>query len=170
MASIGSKLRNRLVVNHGSQSPFLDNDDIRPLALKDRTWGQKTYFTFWFSATATGRVPAPARAAPIPSQNANANALVAGWYSGSAAQSTGLNIWEVLGCQAGGWFFIAIIYVLCGRPGAVYHFGFPILNRAAFGIYGAWWPTFNRAVMAIVWNGVNVSWCVGSGTLVTDDD
>lgn len=35
------------------------------------------------------------------------------------------------------------------------HSGFPILNRASFGIFGAWWPTFNRAVMAIVWNGVN---------------
>jgi cytosine/uracil/thiamine/allantoin permease len=33
--------------------------------------------------------------------------------------------------------------------------GFPILNRASFGVFGAWWPTFNRAVMAIVWNGVN---------------
>lgn len=40
---------------------------------------------------------------------------------------------------------------------SVYHVGFPILNRAAFGVFGAWWPTFNRAVMAIVWNGVNVS-------------
>jgi cytosine/uracil/thiamine/allantoin permease len=34
---------------------WLDNDDIRPLAIKDRTWSQKTYFTFWFSAVATGR-------------------------------------------------------------------------------------------------------------------
>ncbi|KAH8891935.1 NCS1 nucleoside transporter [Thozetella sp. PMI_491] len=119
--------------HHGSKNPFLDNDDIRPLALKDRTWGQKTYFVFWFSATAT----------------------VAGWYQGSAALSTGLNIWEVLGCQAGGWLLISLVFVLNGRPGAIYHVGYPILNRAAFGIYGAWWPTFNRAVMAIVWNGVN---------------
>ena len=35
------------------------------------------------------------------------------------------------------------------------HSGFPILSRASFGVFGAWWPTFNRAVMAIVWNGVN---------------
>lgn len=33
--------------------------------------------------------------------------------------------------------------------------GYPILNRASFGVFGAWWPTFNRAMMAIVWNGVN---------------
>ena len=32
---------------------WLDNDDLRPLKLKDRTWTQLTYFTFWFSAAAT---------------------------------------------------------------------------------------------------------------------
>lgn len=32
---------------------WLDNDDLRPLKLKDRTWTQFTYFTFWFSAAAT---------------------------------------------------------------------------------------------------------------------
>jgi NCS1 family nucleobase:cation symporter-1 len=32
---------------------WLDNDDLRPLKLKDRTWTQVTYLTFWFSAAAT---------------------------------------------------------------------------------------------------------------------
>lgn len=50
---------------------------------------------------------------------------------------------------------IAVVIVLNGRAGAKYHIGYPILNRASFGVFGAWWPTFNRAVMAIVWNGVN---------------
>ncbi|KIX01488.1 uncharacterized protein Z518_09214 [Rhinocladiella mackenziei CBS 650.93] len=116
-----------------SKDAWLDNDDIRPLALKDRTWSQKTYFVFWFSAVAT----------------------VANWYSGSAAQATGLSMWDVIGCNIVGWFLVSSIFVLNGRPGAVYHVGFPILNRAAFGVFGAWWPTFNRAVMATVWNGVN---------------
>ncbi|KAL5319416.1 hypothetical protein ACEPPN_012468 [Leptodophora sp. 'Broadleaf-Isolate-01'] len=83
---------------------WLDNDDIRPLKLADRTWNLWTYLTFWFSA---------------------------------------------------GQFLIAIVIVLNGRAGAKYHIGFPIINRASFGVFGAWWPTFNRAVMAIVWNGVN---------------
>jgi len=29
---------------------WLDNDDIRPLKLQDRTWNLWTYLTFWFSA------------------------------------------------------------------------------------------------------------------------
>jgi len=56
MTSIASKLRRRLVVQGAQETSFLDNDDIRPLSLKDRSWTQTTYFTFWFSAAATGIV------------------------------------------------------------------------------------------------------------------
>ena len=92
----------------------------------------------------------------MPSPHSKLTLIVATWYSGSAAQSFGLNLWEVLGCQITGWVLIATIFVLNGRAGAVYHVGFPVNCRAAFGVFGAWWPTFNRAVMATVWNGVNV--------------
>ncbi|TDZ38997.1 Uridine permease [Colletotrichum trifolii] len=112
---------------------LLSNDDIRPLKLADRTWTKYTYFTFWFSAVAT----------------------VSNWYASSTAQALGLSIWESLLCAFGGQCLIAAIITLNGRPGATYHVGFPVFCRTAFGIYGAWWPTFNRAVMAIVWNGVN---------------
>ncbi|KAJ6549826.1 NCS1 nucleoside transporter [Mycena capillaripes] len=113
---------------------WLDNDDIRPLKLADRTWTSGTYFTFWFSAVAT----------------------VGNWYGGSAAQALGLSMWESIAASLVGQILIAVVIVFNGRAGAKYHVGYPILNRAAFGVYGAWWPTFNRAVMAIVWNGVNM--------------
>ncbi|KAI8812249.1 uridine permease [Cladochytrium replicatum] len=112
---------------------FLDNEDLRPIKKEDRTWTQWTYLTFWFSAVAT----------------------ISNWYGGSAAQALGLSMWESLGCAFGGQLLISIVMVLNGRAGATYHVGFPVLNRASFGVYGAWWPTFNRAAMAIVWNGVN---------------
>jgi nucleobase:cation symporter-1, NCS1 family len=35
---------------HGAEK-WLDNDDVRPLKLADRTWGVWTYLTFWFSAS-----------------------------------------------------------------------------------------------------------------------
>lgn len=37
---------------HGKDM-WLDNDDVRPLKLKDRTWTATTYFTFWFSAASS---------------------------------------------------------------------------------------------------------------------
>ncbi|KAJ1327368.1 nucleobase:cation symporter-1 NCS1 family [Microdochium nivale] len=112
----------------------LDNDDLRPLKLADRTWTYWTYFTFWFSAVAT----------------------VTNWYAASAAQALGLSMWESVACATGGQALISIIMALNGRPGATYHIGFPVVCRTAFGVYGAWWPTFNRAVSAVVWNGVNL--------------
>jgi len=112
----------------------LDNDDLRPLRLADRTWTYWTYFTFWFSAVAT----------------------VSNWYAASAAQALGLSMWESVACATGGQVLISVVMALNGRAGATYHIGFPVLCRTAFGVYGAWWPTFNRAVSSIVWNGVNL--------------
>ncbi|KAH7027212.1 uridine permease [Microdochium trichocladiopsis] len=112
----------------------LDNEDLQPLKLADRTWTHLTYTMFWFSAVAT----------------------VTNWYAASAAQALGLSMWESLGCAFGGQVLIAIIMALNGRAGATYHIGFPVVCRTAFGVYGAWWPTFNRAVSAVVWNGVNL--------------
>ncbi|KAL8418025.1 hypothetical protein RB594_001581 [Gaeumannomyces avenae] len=113
---------------------LLDNEDLRPLRLADRTWGFWTYCTFWFSAVAT----------------------VTNWYGAAAGQALGLGMWESLACATGGQLLIAVVMALNGRPGATYHVGFPVVNRAAFGVFGALWPTLNRALMATVWNGVNL--------------
>ncbi|KAL8332660.1 hypothetical protein RB593_002762 [Gaeumannomyces tritici] len=104
---------------------LLDNEDLRPLRLADRTWGFWTYCSFWFSAVAT----------------------VTNWYGAAAGQALGLGMWESLACATGGQLLIAVM-VLNGRPGATYHVGFPVVNRAAFGVFGALWPTLNRALMA----------------------
>ncbi|KAJ3131444.1 hypothetical protein HK100_006348 [Physocladia obscura] len=88
--------------------------------------------TFWFSVVAT----------------------ISNWYGGSV-EALGLSMWEALGCAFGGQLLISVIIVLNGRAGTAHHIGFPVLNRSAFGIYGGLWPTFSRAVISIVWNGVN---------------
>ncbi len=54
------RFRKRFFVAKGAENAhnkdaWLINDDIRPLAVKDRTWGKVTYFFFWFSAAATGQ-------------------------------------------------------------------------------------------------------------------
>ncbi|CAG7986446.1 unnamed protein product [Penicillium olsonii] len=112
---------------------MLDNDSIRPTSLKDRTWTQLTYIMFWFSATAN----------------------VSNLYTASTGMAMGLTIWEAIGCSFGGQIMAGCLMALNGRGGAVYRIPFPVLCRASFGTWGALWPTFNRAVMSIVWNGVN---------------
>ncbi|KAF7626817.1 hypothetical protein AFLA_014200 [Aspergillus flavus NRRL3357] len=61
----------------------------------------------------------------------------------------------VLGIGKCGQILAGILMALNGRAGALYRIPFPVLCRSSWGSLGALWPTFNRAVMAIVWNGVN---------------
>ncbi|KAJ5793601.1 hypothetical protein N7457_000200 [Penicillium paradoxum] len=112
---------------------MLDNDSIRPTPVKDRTWSQLTYIMFWFSATAN----------------------VSNLYTASTGMAMGLTMWEAIGCSFSGQILAGILMALNGRAGAMYRIPFPVLCRASFGHWGALWPTFNRAAMSIVWNGVN---------------
>ncbi|PWN50536.1 hypothetical protein IE53DRAFT_374565 [Violaceomyces palustris] len=134
LGNLRSRLPSLRVYNDdGTPATLYSSKDIRPLPVADRTWNHITYFTFWFSAVAT----------------------VSNWYGATVPLSVGLNVWEGTFCTMAGQFLIAVVMVLSGRGGAVYHVGFPVLSRASFGVRGSWWPAFNRAVMATVWNGVN---------------
>jgi len=139
MASLLSSVHERLVVKSVDQAGDLrvveaiDNDSIRPTRAKDRAWTQLTYISFWFSATA------------------NVSTL----YAASTGMTVGLSMWEAVACTLAGQLLAGCLMALNGRGGAVYRIPFPVLCRASFGPWGALWPTFNRAVMSIVWNGVN---------------
>ncbi|KAJ5167958.1 uncharacterized protein N7482_003552 [Penicillium canariense] len=139
MAITVLQLHERLVVKavdrDGFQRPvdMLDNDSIRPTPAKDRTWTQFTYMMFWFSATAN----------------------VSNLYSASTGMTMGLTMWEAIACSFGGQILAGCLMALNGRAGAMYRIPFPVLCRSSFGPWGAFWPTFNRAIMSIVWNGVN---------------
>ena len=62
----------------------------------------------------------------------------------------GLSWWQSWICVWLGYFIAANFVCLTGRIGAVYHIGFPVVNRASFGIWGSLWPVFNRAAMACI--------------------
>jgi nucleobase:cation symporter-1, NCS1 family len=59
---------------------WLDNNDLRPVPVAERTYSWKDYFWFWLSA----------------------NATPASFYGVSAALAAGLSVWEALACQLGG--------------------------------------------------------------------
>ena len=139
--TLRSRLQALRVDTPEEPATLYSSKDIKPLPVEERTWTATTYFCFWFSAVAT----------------------VSNWYGSTVAQTEGLSLWEGTFCTFAGQALIAVVMVLSGRGGAVYHIGFPALARASFGVSGAWWPAFNRAVMAIVWNGVN---CVQGGQCV----
>jgi len=71
-----------------------------------------------------------------------------------------MTVWDGLLVNFFGFLLISFFMVLNGRAGAVYHIGFPVYSRASWGVFGALWPALNRALSAVVWNGVN---CVQGG-------
>jgi NCS1 family nucleobase:cation symporter-1 len=59
---------------------WLDNSDLRPVPVRDRTYGWQDYFWFWLSG----------------------NATPASFYGVNAALAAGLSVWEALAVQLGG--------------------------------------------------------------------
>lgn len=106
---------------HGKDN-WLDNDDIRPLKLADRTWNVWTYLTFWFSASmSTVLSPSLYVGLSLMLICTVIASTVSTWYAASSAQALGLSMWESVLCAFGGQCLIAIVIVFNGRSGAVYH-------------------------------------------------
>lgn len=76
------------------------------------------------------------------------------WMISSSMIVDGLSWWQSWLCVWVGYSFAAIFICASGRIGAVYHISFPVTVRASFGIWGSFWPIFNRAAMAVIWYGV----------------
>ncbi|XHG07008.1 hypothetical protein AWENTII_010177 [Aspergillus wentii] len=66
----------------------------------------------------------------------------------------GLSWWQAWLCVWAGYFLAACFVCLTGRIGAIYHISFPVAVRSTFGVWGSFWPIFNRAAMAVIWYGV----------------
>lgn len=69
------------------------------------------------------------------------------WMISSSMIIGGLSWWQAWICVWVGYTISACFIVMNGRIGAMYHIGFPVANRASFGIWGGLWPVFNRAAM-----------------------
>ncbi|KAF1931164.1 uracil permease [Didymella exigua CBS 183.55] len=108
------------------------NKDLEPTPQKDRTWTWYNLPLYWFS---------------------NQFSLV-GWNTGSALVAVGLTWQQSFVSACIGSFLAAIVVVLMARPGAKYHIGYPVLVRSVMGMYGGYFFVFIRAVVCIIWYGI----------------
>ncbi|RMZ75321.1 hypothetical protein DV737_g5360, partial [Chaetothyriales sp. CBS 132003] len=111
---------------------FLTNHDLKPVEPERRQWKHLNFVTFWIA------------------DSFNINT----WMIAASSLTDGLSWWQAWICVWVGYTLAAFFVCLTGRIGATYHIGFPVVNRASFGIWGALWPVLNRAVMACIWYGV----------------
>ena len=111
------------------------NEDLDTSPEHHHTWGWYDYAAFWWSY---GFAPGS-------------------WYIGASLLAIGLTPGQALGCIFLGYFFGAVGVVLHSRAAAVYHFGFPVESRIAWGLRGAYFPVLIRALTALIWGGVTIA-------------
>lgn len=118
---------------------MLVNNDLKPVEAERRQWGAWNFVGFWIA------------------DSFNINT----WMISSSMIVGGLSWWQSWICVWIGYFISGCFICATGRIGATYHIGFPVIARSSFGIWGSYWPIFNRAAMACVWYGVQ-AWLGGT--------
>ncbi|KAF3766983.1 hypothetical protein M406DRAFT_345244 [Cryphonectria parasitica EP155] len=135
----GLRLRHwadKLAVDHEpgltTSQLMLTNHDLKPVEHERRQWKSWNFVGFWIA------------------DSFNINT----WMISSSMVAAGLSWWQSWLCVWIGYAIAGCFICATGRIGATYHIGFPVVNRASFGIWGSLWPVFNRAAMACIWYGV----------------
>ncbi|KAF2964280.1 hypothetical protein GQX73_g9297 [Xylaria multiplex] len=111
---------------------MLTNNDLKPVEPARRQWGPWNFVGFWIA------------------DSFNINT----WMISSTSIVNGLSWWQAWISVWLGYAIAGAFVCTTGRIGATYHIGFPVVNRASFGIWGSLWPVLNRAVLAAFWYGV----------------
>ncbi|KAI6777418.1 hypothetical protein HG530_001363 [Fusarium avenaceum] len=108
------------------------NKDLEPTPLEHRNWTWYNLPLYWFS---------------------NQFSLT-GWNTGSSLIAVGLTWQQSFASCVLGALLASVIVVCMARPGVQYHIGFPVLARSSMGMYGAYFFIFIRAIVCIVWYGI----------------
>jgi len=75
----------------------------------------------------------------------------------SSMVQLGLSWWQAWICVWIGYGILGPLIALNARQGAMFHVSFPVAVRTSFGLFGSLWCTFNRAAMACIWYGIQIS-------------
>lgn len=119
--------------------PGLVNDDLRPVALKDRHWSVLSMASLWVGMVV----------------------CVPTYMLSSGLIDQGMNWWQAVLTITLGNLIVLIPMLLNGHAGTKYGVPFPVLARASFGIKGAHVPSLLRALVACGWFGIQ-TWVGGN--------
>jgi NCS1 family nucleobase:cation symporter-1 len=111
---------------------YLWNADFHPTPFKLRTWGVWTFLAIWIGMVT----------------------IIPTWTLSTVGMAEGLNWWTVLLLMLGGNIIVLIPTIVQSHGGARYGMAEPQLTRSRWGIYGAQFPSWVRAIISMGWWGV----------------
>ncbi|WP_069807289.1 NCS1 family nucleobase:cation symporter-1 [Vulcanisaeta thermophila] len=114
------------------EEKWLWNKDFHPIAISKRTWDWYTYAAIWFGMTF----------------------IVPSWSLASVGLVFGLGTWDSLLAIFLGNAIVLIPMIIESHAGARYGLAEPQLARTRWGIYGAIFPSWIRAVIGAGWWGI----------------
>lgn len=112
-----------------SNSNLWINDDVRPIEHQRRTWGFSALHNYMLLSSLS----------------------ISSFLSGSALIPMGLNWWQSIICIILGNLVAGAGVYINSIAGLEYHIGFPVLSRAAWGMWGSFFTVWNRIFLSIVW-------------------
>lgn len=80
------------------------------------------------------------------------------WSQGSSFIALGLSVGETIGMVIIGSVLTGTIAFVCGEPGVKYHLGFPMMSRAAFGLYGSYFVVMLKCFTNFIYFGIQAYW------------
>ncbi len=132
-----------MTLNLGRVSDKLYNEDLAPTSPEQRNWGTYQIFALWMSDIHS----------------------VGGYVFAAGLFFLGLTGWQVLACLVLGIFIVNHFINLMGEPGQKYGIPYAVMARVSFGVFGANLPALIRAVIGIIWYGVQ-TWLASEAVVI----
>ncbi|KAG4414802.1 hypothetical protein IFR04_012074 [Cadophora malorum] len=117
---------------HSGASQTWSNEDLDPTPPEKRTWRWWNFVTFYMGLS------------------------FGNWTLGSTMVGLGLNWWQSILVIFASQLISSIAMFFNSRCASVYHIGYPVVARSVFGMWGSYYFVGARAVLAIVWYGVQL--------------
>ena len=114
------------------QEKYLWNADIHPVPISRRTWGPLTYFLLWVSMAF----------------------IVPSWTLAGLGIAMGLSPLQSVLLVFAGNLIVLVPMIVQSHGGARYGLAEPQLTRTRWGVYGALFPSWVRAVIGAGWWGI----------------
>ncbi|RDW75296.1 hypothetical protein BP6252_06438 [Coleophoma cylindrospora] len=117
-----------------SSTSILVNEDLLPSPPEKQTWTTWNFFAYWWSESWA----------------------VSTWSIGSSMIALGATIRDAMLVVVFANILSAVVICLNGRAASRYHVGYPVLSRVMFGVFGSYFVVILRAILGIIWAGVQM--------------